>query len=251
MTNTSPGPLTGKVALVTGGSRGIGAATVKRLAQDGAAVALTYANAQQKAEEVVQAIEAIGGKALSIQADSGNVDEVKSAVATTVQTFGRLDILINNVGILMLAPIDDVKFEDFTRLIEVNIQGVFVAAQEAIRHMSHGGRIINIGSVNSDYIPYSNGSVYALTKGAITAFTRGLARDLGPRGITVNTVQPGPIDTEMNPADGPFSEGIKGYTALQRYGNGDEVASLISYLASPEAAYITGANLKVDGGYTA
>jgi 3-oxoacyl-[acyl-carrier protein] reductase len=249
--NTSTQKLTGKVALVTGASRGIGAAIAKRLAADGASVAITYSSSPQKADEVVQAIEAAGGKALAIRADSADVEAVKNAVAGTVKAFGRLDILVNNAGVVALAPIDEFKLEDFDRIIAVNVKGVFLATQAAARHMGEGGRIINIGSVNSDSMPFAGGSVYALTKGAVASFTRGLARDLGPRGITVNNLQPGPIDTDMNPADGAFAEQLKGLMAIKRYGHGDEVASLVSYLASPEAAFITGANIKIDGGFDA
>jgi 3-oxoacyl-[acyl-carrier protein] reductase len=243
--------LTDKVALVTGGSRGIGAAIAKRLADDGAAVALTYTSSPQKADEVVRVIEAAGGRALAIRADSTDVEAVKNAVAETVKTFGRLDILVNNAGTAIMAPIDQFSLDDFDRLVAVNIKGVFVATQEAIRHMGEGGRIIMIGSVNSDIVPIAGVSVYALTKGAIASFTRGLARDLGPRGITVNNVQPGPVDTDLNPADSSFAEGAKGIIALGRYGQSDEVASFVSYLASPEASFITGANLKIDGGFAA
>ncbi|MBD2413267.1 oxidoreductase [Nostoc calcicola FACHB-389] len=243
--------LTGKVALVTGGSRGLGAAIAKRLAEDDAAVALTYTSSPQKADEVVRAIESAGGRALAIRADSADVEAVKNAVAETVKAFGRLDILVNNAGIATIAPIDQFSLEDFDRLVAVNIKGVFVATQEAIRHMGEGGRIINIGSVNSDLMPVAGGSVYALTKGAIASFTRGLARDLGPRGITVNNIQPGPVDTDMNPADGPLADSIKGMIALQRYGHSDEIAGMVSYLASAEAGFVTGASLKIDGGFTA
>ncbi|MEJ6481768.1 3-oxoacyl-ACP reductase family protein [Nostoc punctiforme UO1] len=250
--------LTGKVALVTGGSRGLGAAIAKRLANDGATVALTYTSSPQKADEVVLAIEAAGGKALALRADSANVEAVKNAVAETVKAFGRLDILVNNAGVATLAPIDQFSMDDFDRLIAVNIKGVFVATQEAVRHMGEGGRIVMIGSVNSDIMPFAGGSVYALTKGAMptagcanASFTRGLARDLGPRGITVNNIQPGPIDTDMNPAEGPFADTMKSMIALQRYGRTEEVADMVSYLASGEAGFITGASLRIDGGFAA
>jgi 3-oxoacyl-[acyl-carrier protein] reductase len=243
--------LTGKVALVTGASRGLGAAIAKRLAFDGAAVAITYTSSPQKADEVVRVIESNGGRALAIRADSADVEALRNAVADTVQTFGSLDILVNNAGIATLAPIDESTLADFDRLIAVNVRGVFVAAQEAARHMKQGGRIINIGSVNSDLMPFAGGSVYALTKGAVASFTRGLARDLGPRGITVNNIQPGPVDTDMNPADGPFAESMKSLMALGRYGQGDEVAAMVAYIASPEAAFVTGASLKIDGGFAA
>ncbi|MDZ8094571.1 MULTISPECIES: 3-oxoacyl-ACP reductase family protein [unclassified Nostoc] len=243
--------LTGKVALVTGGSRGLGAAIAKRLAQDGAAVALTYTSSPQKADEVVQAIETAGGQALAIRADSANAEAVKNAVTETVKAFGRLDILVNNAGIATLATIDEFSLDDFDRIIAVNIKGVFVATQEAVRHIGEGGRIIMIGSVNSDIMPFAGGSVYALTKGAIASFTRGLARDLGPRGITVNNIQPGPVDTDMNPAEGSFADTMRSMTALQRYGRSEEVADMVSYLASAEAGFVTGASLNIDGGFTA
>lgn len=240
-----------KVALVTGGSRGIGAAIAKRLAQEGATVAITYVNGKQQADDIAAAIKAEGGNALAIRADSSDAEAVKSAVAETAQTFGRLDILVNNAGIAEITPIDDVSLDAFDRMVAVNVRAVFVAAQEASRHMGEGGRIITIGSVNADRIPFAGGSIYGMTKAAVAGLTRGLAHDLGPRGITVNTIQPGPIDTDMNPADGPFAEMMKSMIALQRYGKADEVASLVAYLASSEAAFITGASLTIDGGFNA
>ena len=242
-------PLTAKVALVTGGSRGIGAAIAMRLAHDGAAVAITYASAQQKADEVVAAITAAGGQALAWRADSADVAAVKSAVVETVRAFGRLDVLVNNAGIAVIAPLEAFSLDDFDRMVAVNIRGVFAAIQEASRHMDAGGRIITIGSVNADRMPFQGGSVYAMTKAAVAGLTRGLARDLGPRGITVNTVQPGPVDTDMNPAQGPFAESLKSLMALGRYGQGDEIAGPVAYLASPEAGFVTGASLTIDGGF--
>jgi 3-oxoacyl-[acyl-carrier protein] reductase len=243
--------LKNKVALVTGASRGIGAAIARRLAQDGAAVAITYSANPGKAAAVVDAIAKDGGRALSIQADSGDPAAVKHAVQKTVEEFGRIDILVNNAGITYLAPIGEFPEEEFERMLNVNVRGAFIATQEAVRHMGEGGRIIMIGSINSDYVPFSGGSVYALTKAALAGFTRGLARDLGPRGITVNNIQPGPVDTDMNPADGPFAQTVRGSIAVRRYGRGDEIAALVSHLAGPEGAYITGAQLKIDGGSTA
>lgn len=243
--------LAGKVALVTGGSRGMGAAIAKRLAQDGASVAFTYVNAEQKAAEVVNSITATGGRALAIHADSADVAAVKSAVAETVQTFGRIDVLVNNAGIFVGGTVEQVSLADLDRMIAVNIRAVFVAAQEAARHMGDGGRIITIGSVNAERIPFVGGSVYAMTKAAVAGLTRGLARDLGPRGITVNNVQPGPTDTDMNPANGPLAEGMKALMALKRYGRSDEIAGLVAYLARDEAGFVTGASLTIDGGYSA
>jgi 3-oxoacyl-[acyl-carrier protein] reductase len=168
-----------------------------------------------------------------------------------VRTLGRLDVLVNNAGIGVVMPIDQFSLADFDRMVAVNVRGVFVAAQEAARHMGEGGRIISIGSVNADRMPFAGGSVYAMTKAALAGLTRGLARDLGPRGITVNNVQPGPTDTDMNPAGGPFAEFLKGMIALGRYGQADEIAGLVAYLASPEAGFITGASLTIDGGFLA
>jgi 3-oxoacyl-[acyl-carrier protein] reductase len=250
-TETLTKKLTGKVAFVTGGSRGIGAAIAKRLAQDGAAIAITYPRAQTKADEVVRAIESAGGRAVAIRADSADANAVKQAVAETVRTLGRLDVLVNNAGIVVVSPLDKFTLDDFDRMIAVNIRGVFVATQEAARHMVEGGRIITIGSVNADRMPFEGGGVYAMTKAAVAGLTRGLARDLGPRGITVNNVQPGPVDTDMNPASGPFAETLKSFMALKRYGQAAEIAGLVSYLAGPEAGFITGASLTIDGGFSA
>ncbi|MFZ6757783.1 3-oxoacyl-ACP reductase family protein [Undibacterium sp. Ji50W] len=243
--------LNGKVALVTGGSRGIGAAIAQRLARDGAAVAITYASSGDQAEQVVASIRAAGGKALAIRADAQDADAVKQAVNTVAAELGGLDILVNNAGAVAFGGIADFSMADYQRLLAINVTAVFVATQEAQRHMKEGGRIITIGSVNSDAVPVAGLSVYALTKGAVASFTRGLARDLGPRGITVNNVQPGPVDTEMNPANGPFADTMRTYMATGKYGTGAQIASLVAYLASEDAAFITGANLKADGGFDA
>ena len=243
--------LNGKAALVTGASRGIGAAIARRLAEDGAAVAITYSSSPGKADEVVNSIKAAGVAAIAIHADSGDSAAVKQAVQMAAAKLGRLDILVNNAGVAALGAIGEIADADFDRALNVNVRGVFTATQEAVHHMSDGGRIIMIGSINSDYIPFTHGSVYSLTKGAVAGFTRGLARDLGPKGITVNNIQPGPVDTDMNPADGAFSGMLKSHIAVARYGRGEEIAALVSFLASPEAAYITGAQIKIDGGFTA
>ena len=243
--------LAGKVALVTGASRSLGAAIAKRLAARGATVAITYHASSAKAQEVVRAIEVGGPKGLAIPADAADAQAVRNAVLKTVETFGGIDILVNNAGALVIAPIEKMSLEDFDKMIAVNVRGLFVATQEAARHMKEGGRIIHIGSCNSDRVPFGGASVYALTKGAVAAFTKGLARDLGPRGITVNNVQPGPTDTDMNPDSGQFAEMNRSYTALGRYAKPDEIANFIAFLASPEAGFITGASLLADGGYTA
>lgn len=243
--------LQGKVALVTGGSRGLGAAIALRLAREGAAVALTFTSKPDKAQEVVEAIHKEGGRALAIQADAGDVEAVKAAVAQTASELGGLDILVNNAGIAPMAPLDQFTLEDFDRIVAVNVKGLFVATQESARHMKEGGRVINIGSVNSDSMPFQGGAVYAMSKGAVASLTRGLARDLGPRGITVNNIQPGPVDTDMNPAQGPFAESLMKFLAVGRYGKAEEVAAMVAYLAGPEAAYVTGALLKIDGGWDA
>ncbi|MFM4825359.1 3-oxoacyl-ACP reductase family protein [Aeromonas bivalvium] len=244
-------PLSGHVAFVQGGSRGIGAAIVKRLARDGAAVAFTYVSSASQAEEVVATITAAGGKALAIRADSADAAAVQHAIRQSVTHFGRLDILVNNAGVLVWGNIEELTLDDLDRTLAVNIRSVFVASQEATRHMSQGGRIINIGSTNADRIPMAGGSVYAMSKSALVGLTKGMARDLGPRGITVNNVQPGPVDTDMNPADGESAEQLKGMMALARYGKDEEIASFVAYLAGPEAGYVTGASLTIDGGFSA
>lgn len=243
--------LAGKVALVQGGSRGIGAAVVRRFAAEGAKIAFTYATSTARALELTAAVEAAGGQALAIQADAADAAAVQAAVAETVRVFGRLDILVNSAGVLAVGPLADFTLADFDRTLAVNVRSVFVAAQAAAAVMPTGGRIITIGSTNAERIPFAGGGPYAMSKAAVAGLTKGLARDLGPRGITVNNVQPGPIDTEMNPDGSEFSALLKGFIALGRYGKADEVASFVSFLASDEAAYITGANLMIDGGFSA
>ncbi|SNS36021.1 3-oxoacyl-ACP reductase family protein [Pseudomonas segetis] len=251
ITSSSSNNLTGKVALIQGGSRGIGAAIAKRLAHEGAAVVITYISAAEKAAELVRDIEAAGGRALAIKADSADADAVRSAVSQTLSHFERIDILVNNAGVLAIAPIEDFSLDDFDRTLAINVRSVFVASQEAARHMTEGGRIITIGSTNADRMPFAGGSVYAMSKSAIVGLTRGMARDLGPRGITVNNVQPGPVDTDMNPQNSDFAETLKGLMAIDRYGRAEEIAAFVAYLAGPEAGYITGASLSIDGGFSA
>jgi 3-oxoacyl-[acyl-carrier protein] reductase len=243
--------LSGKRALVTGGSRGIGAAIVRRLARDGADVAFTYVTRPDQAEETARLAREAGSRSLAIHADSADAHALTAAVDRTVAELGGLDILVSNAGIAVMAAVDDFKLEDLDRTLAVNLRAVFVAAQAAARHMKAGGRIITIGSCNADRMPFVGGSVYSMSKAGLVGLVKGLARDLGARAITVNNVQPGPVDTDMNPASGPFAETLRGLMALPRYGEADEIASLVAYLAGPEAAYITGASLMIDGGFTA
>lgn len=238
-------------ALVTGGSRGIGAAIVQRLARDGANVALTYVSRPEMAEETAAAARALGVQALAIQADSADADAVAGAVERTVRELGGLDILVSSAGIGTIAPIDEFGLADLDRMLAVNVRAAFVAAQAAVRHMGEGGRIITIGSCNAERMPFSGGAVYAMTKAALVGLVKGLARDLGPRGITVNNIQPGPVDTDLNPATGEFAETLKKLMALPRYAQAEEIAGMVAYLAGPESGFVTGASLTIDGGFTA
>lgn len=243
--------LANKVAIVTGGSRGIGAAIAKRLAADGARVAITYAKDAKSASAVVKAIEGSGGKAIAIQADSRDADAIKGAVAKTVEAFGSLDILVNNAGTGFPKPFEEGTIEEFDHVFNLNVRGVIIATQAALKHLNSGGRIITIGSCVGERDMTPGLAVYSATKGAVKMFTQGLSREVGGRGITVNNVQPGPIDTDLNPASGDWAAPQLALTALNRYGTVDEVAALVAFVASPEAAYITGANLTVDGGTNA
>lgn len=240
-----------KVALVTGGSRGIGAAIAKRLAADGASVAITYAKDASAASAVVQAIEAQGGKAVAIQADAADTKAVTAAVEQAVTALGRLDVLVNNAGTAIPKKFEETTLEDLDRVININLRGVFVTTQAALKHMNDGGRVINIGSCVGERMMTPGLVPYSATKGAVKMFTQGLSREVGDRGITVNNVQPGPIDTDLNPAAGDWAAPQKAVTALNRYGSVDEVAALVSFVAGPESSYITGANLTVDGGTNA
>jgi 3-oxoacyl-[acyl-carrier protein] reductase len=243
--------LTEKVALITGGSRGIGAAIAKRLAADGASIAITYAKDASAASAVVKAIEGNSGKAVAIQADAADVEAVKGAVEKAVATFGRLDILVNNAGTAIPKRFEETTLEEMDRMIGINFRGILVATQAALKHMKSGGRIIMIGSCVGERVLTPGLVAYSATKGAVKMFTQGLSRELGGRGITVNNVQPGPIDTDLNPAAGDWATPQKAVTALDRYGTVDEVAALVSFVAGPESSYITGANLTVDGGTNA
>jgi 3-oxoacyl-[acyl-carrier protein] reductase len=243
--------LSGKVALVTGGSRGIGAGIVRRLAKEGAAVAFTYSTSREKAEQLVRFVEAAGGKARAIRADSADAVAVQGAVDETVKILGRLDIFVNSAGILKMGTVDQVSLEELDQMLAVNVRAVFVGIQAAARHMSQGGRIVTIGSVVAQRTSFPGSSVYSMTKSAVAGLVRGLALDLAARGITVNNVQPGPTATDMNPADGPHSEAVRNMMPIRRFGTDDEVAGLVAYLTSQEAALVTGTSLNIDGGYLA
>lgn len=243
--------LKGKVALVTGGSRGIGAAIAKHLAAEGASIALTYAKDASSASFVVKEIEDAGGTAISIQADASATEAVQGAVEKAVAALGKLDILVNNAGTAIPKPFVDTTLEEMDHVINLNIRGVFVTTQAALKQMNDNGRIIMIGSCVGERNLTPGLAAYAATKGAVKMFAQSLSREVGSRGITVNNVQPGPIDTDLNPASGDWATPQKAVTALNRYGTVHEVAALVAFVASPESAYITGANLTVDGGTNA
>jgi 3-oxoacyl-[acyl-carrier protein] reductase len=240
--------LAGKVALVTGGSRGIGAAIVRRLSRDRAAVAFTYANSPDRADALAAELAASGATVAALRADSADPDAVRGAVQATVERFSRLDILVNNAGILVPGTVEDVTLADFDRQLAVNVRAPFVAAQEAARHMREGGRIVSVGSVGADRSGFPGTTVYSMTKAAVASLTRGLARDLGPRGITVNTIQPGPVVGEMSAG---MEAMLTPLIALGRMGQDTEIAALAAFLSGPEAGFITGATLTADGGYLA
>ena len=243
--------LTEKVALVTGGSRGIGAAIAKRLAADGASVAITYAKDVSAASAVVKAIELSGGTAVAIQADAADTQAVRDAVEQVVATYGRLDVLVNNAGTAIPKAFEETTLDEMDRVIDINVRGPLDATQAALKHMKAGGRIIMIGSSVGERVLVPGLVAYSATKGAVKMFSQGLSREVAGRGITVNNVQPGPIDTDLNPASGEWAVPQKAATALDRYGHVDEVAALVAFVAGPESSYITGANLTVDGGMNA
>ena len=259
--------LEGRTALITGGSRGIGAAVALRLAEEGADVALTYRDAADRAADVVDQVKALGRRAHAVQADSADADALVAAVDEAAATFGRLDILVNNAAVFLTGALEDLGLPEIDRTLAVNVRAAFVASQAAVRHMSGpggpegqdgrgafastgGGRIISIGSNVAERAPFPGLALYAMSKAALAGMTRGLARELGPRGITVNLVSPGPTDTDSNPADGPGASAVSAVTALGRYAAPPEIATAVAHLAAPDAAYITGATLAVDGGFT-
>ncbi|MFL1405114.1 SDR family NAD(P)-dependent oxidoreductase [Marinobacter sp. M1N3S26] len=243
--------LRGKTALVTGGGRGIGSAIVRQLAAEGAAVALTYNRSAEAAEALVDSIRKQGGHALAIRADSRDPEAVAVAVSSAAKELGRLDILVNNAGVLDVAPITDLTLEQYERTMEINTRSVFVASKAAVEQLTDGGRIINIGSNLAAHVPGPGISLYAMSKSALIGLTRGMARDLGDRGITVNLVHPGATNTDMNPADGKTSDLQRSLRAIKTYNNADEVASLVSWLAGPSARSVTGSEFVVDGGANA
>ena len=243
--------LNGKVALVTGGSRGIGAAIAKRLAGEGAAVAITYVSSADKAEAVAKEIEADGGRALVIRADNADADAVVGAVEQTVREFGRLDILVNNAGIYLGGPLEELPLEQVDRILSINVRAAFVAAQAAARHLGEGGRIITIGSALGDHVPAPGMTLYAMAKSALVGLTKGLARDLGARGITATVIHGGLIDTDMNPADASNASSFSAMPALGRYGTADDIAATVAHLAGAGGRYITGTAISVDGGFAA
>jgi 3-oxoacyl-[acyl-carrier protein] reductase len=246
---TTYGTLENKVALVTGGSRGIGAATAVRLAREGADVALTYVNGKEAAQDVVRRIEALGRRAVALRADAADADEAAGAVARAAESLGGLDVLVNNAGVGVLGPLEGLSLAEVDRVLAVNVRGVFLTSQAAAARMPSGGRIVTVGTCMTQRVPGPGGTLYATSKAALVGLTKALARELGARGITANIVHPGPTDTDMNPADGPYAPDQAAMTALGRFGTAEEVADTVAYLAS--ADYVTGAEFAVDGGHAA
>ncbi|RDK05343.1 SDR family oxidoreductase [Cupriavidus lacunae] len=243
--------LSGKAAFVTGGSRGIGAAIVRRLAQEGAAVAFTYQSSAAAAKALAAQVEASGARVLAIQADVADAGALTASIDEAARALGRIDILVNNAGVLLMGPLDSFSLEDFDKTLDVNVRAIFVAAKAVLPHMGKGGRIINIGSCNAERMPFPGGAAYAMSKSALQGLAQGLARDLGPREITVNNIQPGPTNTDMNPQSGEFATALHGLMALQRHATPEEIAGMVAYVASPEAGFVTGASLTIDGGFNA
>jgi 3-oxoacyl-[acyl-carrier protein] reductase len=245
---TPTADLAGKVAFVTGGSRGIGAAIVDRLARNGASVAFTYLTSHENAARAEARSSALGGRSLAIHADSADAQALEGAIARTATTFGQLDVVVINAGLMRLGPITELALADFDRMMAVNVRSLFVAARAAVPYFAGNGRIVAIGSVTAMKTGFPGAAVYAATKAAIATLARGLAIELAPRGITVNTIHPGPVETESNPAHGPMADAIKNHIPLRRYGHVDEIAGMVAYLIGPEAAFVTGSAFTIDGG---
>jgi len=243
--------LQNKIALITGGGRGMGADITSRLAAEGASVVLTYSQSKTKSEAIAEEINKSGGKAIAIKADSADIQAVTEAVKRTISEFGRIDILISNAGIYIGKDFSDHTPEDYEQIMAVNVRAVYIAALAAVNHMPTGGRIITIGSNMADQAGGPKTTLYTMSKSALQGFTRGLARDLGAKKITVNLIQPGPIDTDMNPANSEFGEIMRSRIALGQYGTGDDIAALTAFLASDESKYITGSFITIDGGFNA
>ncbi|XXX80708.1 SDR family oxidoreductase [Sorangium sp. So ce134] len=244
-------PLAAKRAIVIGGSRGIGAAIVKRLAREGAAVAFTYVSRPDRARELVAAVEAEGGRAVALQADSADASALEGAIAEGARALGGLDVLVNNAGVLIFGNVDEVPLEDFDRMLAINVRGVFVAAKAATRHLARGGKILVVGSNTAERAMGAGSAVYGMTKSAVARLVRGLAWDFAPRGISVINVQPGPTTTDMNPLDGPHADWVRNASPEKRIADPDEIARFVTYLARPESTYINGASLTIDGGFSA
>jgi 3-oxoacyl-[acyl-carrier protein] reductase len=249
--NNQTGSLRGKKAMVIGGSRGIGAAVVKRLAHDGAAVAFTYVSKPERARELVLAVEAEGGRAVALHADSADAAALERAIDEGAETLGGLDVLVNNAGILVLGPVDTFSLEDFDKMLAINVRGVFVAAKAAARHLPQGGKILVVGSNTAERAMAPGSSIYGMTKAAVARLVRGLAWDFAARGIAVINVAPGPTQTDMNPADSPHADWVRNANPQKRVADPNEIARFITYLARPESTYINGASLTIDGGFSA
>lgn len=244
-------PLQDKIAFINGGSRGIGAAIARRLAADGASVALTYHGSAAAAEALSAEIESAGGRALALRCDAADPASLREAIDSVASRLGRIDILVNNAGVFRAGAIDTATVEDFDYTVAINVRSVFAATQAAVRHMPQGGRIVNISSCNALRMPMPGAALYAMSKSALTGLVKGLAYDLAPRGITINNVLPGPVDTDMNPEHTEFGQSLHRFMALQRHGRPEEVAAMVAYLAGGEAGFVTGADLLIDGGFAA
>jgi 3-oxoacyl-[acyl-carrier protein] reductase len=251
MAMTDNGSLSGKKAMVVGGSRGIGAAIVKRLAREGATVVFTYVSHADRARALVTGIESEGGRAIALHADSADAGALEDAITEAVKTLGGLDLLVNNAGILIMGNAQEFRLEDFDKMLAINVRGVFVAVKAAARHLPPGGKILVVGSNTSERAMAPGSSIYGMTKAAVARLVRGLAWDLAAQGISVINVQPGPTTTDMNPSDGPHAEWARNANPEKRFADPNEIAGFVAYLARPESTYINGASLTIDGGFSA